>query len=207
MAAPLTWDAQINGAPLTWDSSGLTWDGELPATPNPINTMPNDNRISQSISPADKAAVLTHITAIRTLLPWLINLTKTERIAMPKLGPASLAFDEHCKAYMASTPNLVPPFVDVAEVNKDRALRLDLADIIREAKKLCEALDDTRMVVGSEIWMADLSFYQTTRQAARRDIQGADAVYDDLRARFPGTGGDAVDEEENGGTNPTPPVP
>jgi hypothetical protein len=107
-------------------------------------------------------------TEIKALLPFLLNLTKDERIQLPKLGSASLAFDEQCASYMATAPNLIPPFVDPAEVTKDRNLRLVLADVLREAHKLCEALDDTLMLVGSEIWMADLSFYQTVRQAARR---------------------------------------
>lgn len=159
-----------------------------------------------------------------------------ERIQLPKLGSASLGFDEQCASYMATAPNLVPPFVTIrshagtvdmelrvgvelfhtrgaverhgqpkqptqhhakvtaaqktavmtklTEINsalsflvnltKDRALRVVLADILRETRKLCEKLDDTLLLVGSEIWMADLSFYQTVRQAARRDVPGAD---------------------------------
>ena len=128
--------------------------------------MPNDNRISAEVSPADKTAIMTKLTEINALLPFLINLLKDERITLPKLGSGSLAFDEQCASYMASAPNLVPPFVDAAEVTKDRALRLFLADALRETRKLCEKLDDTLMLVGSEIWMADLSFYQTVRQAA-----------------------------------------
>jgi len=203
MAAPLPWDAEHNGAPLTWDSAALTWDGELPATTNTHPSMPNDNRISAVLAAADKASILTKIGEIRALLPFVLNLTKAERIALPKLGPASLAFDEHCQAYMGSNPNLVPPFVDPGEVNKDRALRTDLADLLREARQLCEEISDTQMVVGSEIWLADLSFYQTVRQAARRDVPGSDAVYDDLKARFPGVAGDAEEEEEP----PAPPGP
>jgi len=165
--------------------------------------MPNDNRISAEVTAAQKTAVMTKFTEINTTVDFLINLTKDERIQLPKLGPASLAFDEQCASYMASAPNLVPPFVDPAEVTKDRALRLVLADMLREARKLCEKLDDTLMLVGSEIWSADLSFYQTVRQAARRDVPGADTIYDDLKARFPGVSGDTEEEEPT----PTPPTP
>jgi hypothetical protein len=56
------------------------------------------------------------------------------------------------------------------------------------------------MLVGNEIWMADLSFYQSTRQAAQRDVPGADTVYDDLKLRFPGLAGD----EEETPEEPTP---
>jgi hypothetical protein len=162
--------------------------------------MPNDNRISAVVSPANVTAILTKLTEIGALLPFLINLTKDERIQLPKLGPASLAFDEHCASYMASAPNLIPPFVDAAEVSKDRDLRLILANLLREAHKLCEKLDDTLLLVGSEVWMADLSFYQTVRQAARRDVPGADTIYDDLKERFPGVAGDEEEPEV-----PTPP--
>jgi hypothetical protein len=199
MPQPITWDS--NG---TWDSPtpGFSWDGFAADNTQPTHTtMPDDNRISATVSPTDKTAILTKITEIQVLLPFLLNLTKDERIQLPKLGSASLAFDEQCASYMATAPNLIPPFVDPAEVTKDRNLRLVLADVLREARKLCEALDDTLMQVGSEIWMADLSFYQTVRQAARRSVVGADAIYDELKQRFPGISGDPEEEE------PTPPTP
>ncbi len=164
--------------------------------------MPNDNRISADVTAANKTVIMTKLTEINALLPFLINLTKDERITLPKLGSTSLAFDEQCASYMATAPNLIPPFVDAAEVTKDRNLRVVLADVLRETRKLCEKLDDSLMLVGSEIWMADLSFYQTVRQAARRDVPGADTIYDDLKARFPGVAGDPEEPEE-----PTPPTP
>jgi hypothetical protein len=168
--------------------------------------MPDDNRISATVSPTDKAAILTKLTEIKALLPFLLNLTKDERIQLPKLGAASLLFDEQCASYMASAPNLVPPYVVPAEVTKDRVLRLTVADILREVKKLLEQLDDSLLLIGSEIWLADLSFYQTVRQAARRNVAGADTVYDDLKERFPGVSGDP-DEPTPPPTPPTPPTP
>ena len=122
---------------------------------------------------------------------------------MAKFGGASMAFDEQCASYMASAPNLVPPFVDPAEVAKDRALRLVLAEIVRELRKLTEMADDTLMLVGSELWLGDVSFYQTVKQAARRNVLGADTIYDDLKERFPGAAGD--EEETPDEEPPTPP--
>lgn len=196
MPQPLTWSSS-----LLWNTPGATWNG---FAANPPTTMPDDNRISAEVTAANKTAILTKITEITALLPFLVNLTKDERIQLPKLGTASLGFDEQCASYMATAPNLVPPFVDPAEVTKDRALRLVLADIWRELRKLCEKVDDTLLLVGSEIWMADLSFYQTVKQASRRGVGGADTIYDDLKARFPGVAGD---EEEEEPTPPAPPTP
>lgn len=73
---------------------------------------------------------------------------------------------------------------------------LVLADIWRELRQLCYEVNDTLMLVGSEIWMADLSFYKTVKQAARRDVGGADTLYDDLKQRVPGVSGDDEDEED-----------
>lgn len=199
MSQPLTWDSPE--ADQTWDAEGATWDADDSDHHQTHNTMPNDNRISAVLTAENKTSILTKITEIKALLPFLINLTKDERIQLPKLGASSLAFDEQCASYMSTAPNLVPPFVGPAEVAKDRALRVQLADIVRETRKLCEQVDDTLMLVGSEIWLADLSFYQTVRQAARRDVAGADTIYDELKERFPGVAGDPEEP------TPTPPTP
>ena len=149
--------------------------------------MPNDNRISATLAPADKTAALQKITDIRALLPFLLNLTVAERKEIFKLGDKGLGFDDKCRTYMANNPTLVPSYVTVAEVDKDRALRTALLDIQRELASLLEAVDDTVMMLGSEMLMADLSFYANVRQAAKRGVPGIDAIYADLQARFPGT--------------------
>ena len=49
-------------------------------------------------------------------------------------------------------------------------------------------LGDTVTLIASEIYMADLAFYQNVRQASKRGVSGADTIYTDLRVRFPGGG-------------------
>jgi hypothetical protein len=109
---------------------------------------------------------------------------------MPNDNGISAAVTQVEKAanYMTTMPELVPGFVKVAEVEKDRELRVELAAIARQINALNEMVADTLMVVSSEIWMADLSFYQSVRQAAKRGVPGAQAAYDDLATRFPGGG-------------------
>lgn len=148
--------------------------------------MPDDNRISAELTDADQAAILAAIASIKSKLPFLINLTPDERIALPKMSDKSVAFDEKSASYMTTLPSLVPGFVSVAETNKDRALRVQVSEAAREILALAQSVDDTLMVISSEIWMADLSFYQSVRQAAKRGVSGAQTAYDDLSARFPG---------------------
>lgn len=51
-----------------------------------------DNRISASLSQADREAVMSAIATIREKLPFLIDLTTQERRSLPKLGDKSRAF-------------------------------------------------------------------------------------------------------------------
>ena len=160
--------------------------------------MPNENRISVTITPAEKAAIIAAIADAAAKMPFLIGLSADDRGDLPKMSDKSLAFDEKATNYMTTMPDLVPGFVKVAEVAKDRALRVELAAIARQINSLNDMVADTLMQVSSEIWMADLSFYQSVRQAAKRGVPGAQAAYDDMSTRFPGGGRPQT---------PTPPAP
>lgn len=191
MSQPLTWSKSWR-----WNAPGLVWNGLAPDT---YKTMPTDNRISATVAAADKTAVLDAIQTIRTKLPFLINLSMDERRSLPRIADKTLAFDQKCAGYMAARPELVPGFVDTAELAKDRTLAADLHDIARELTQVAEGVSDTTMLALSEAYMADLSFYQSVRQAAQRGVVGADSIYSDLNQRFPG--------RPKGGTPPaTPPA-
>lgn len=51
-----------------------------------------DNRVSASLSRADRQAVLAAVNTIREKLPFLIDLTPDERRALPKMGDSSRGF-------------------------------------------------------------------------------------------------------------------
>jgi len=149
--------------------------------------MASDNRISLEITAAQKTAIVNAVTALKTALQGIIiNLTKEERQALPKIGDKTLAFDEKCKAYMAARPELVPSFLDMAELTKDRKVIEDLLPCLRELAPLCEGLEDTITLAYSDVYVADLAFHQNVKQAAKRGIPGTDTIYDDLKTRFPG---------------------
>lgn len=188
MPTELTWDMQLNGSALSWDSAdaALTWDGSV-TNNTPNKPMASDNRISLEITPAQKTALVNAVTALKTALDGItINLTKDERQTLPKIGDKTIAFDEKCAAYMAARPELVPSFLDVAELAKDRALIADLLPCLREISPICEGLEDTVTLAYSDVYVADLAFHQNVKQAAKRGVPGTDTIYDDLKTRFPG---------------------
>jgi hypothetical protein len=151
--------------------------------------MSSDNRISAVLSDEDVAAVQGALATIRGVLPFLVTLAAQERQALPRLGTKSVGFDEKCLTYMANRAQFVPGLVVLAEVQKDRALRTQLQRFAAELQTLAASVDDTLQLVSSEVWMADLAYYQSAREAAHRGRDGAQDVYDDLRQRFPGPRG------------------
>ena len=183
MPTPLAWDSNT-----VWDSPmpGVAWDA-VAVTPSYNRPMASDNRISLDITAAQKTAIVDAVTALKTALQGItINLTKEERQSLPKVGDKTLAFDEKCKAYMASRPELIPGFIDMAELAKDRKLVADLLPCLQEIAPIAEALEDTVSLAYTDIYIADLAFHANVKQAAKRGVPGTDTIYDDLKARFPG---------------------
>lgn len=160
--------------------------------------MPYSN-ISASLEAPTLASIQTKITEIRALLPFLVSLTNAERIRLPKMADGTTPFVGKALSYAESTPALVPPYLDVVELKQDFALAQALGDVLRTLGQLTQSVQDTQTAVGSEAYAAALTFYQTTKQAAKMGAPGANAIYQDLKGRF----------ESNGpaGTPATPPTP
>ncbi len=149
--------------------------------------MAQDNRISASISTADKTAISDHIAAIKTKLVavLLFNLSADERQALPKMSDKSLSFTGKAFEYAKQNPALVPSFLDVIEADKDYVLASDLFKIYQELLTLTVSIEDAIMVSGSEAFDAAKIFYAAAKGAARSNIAGTNAIADDLKDRYP----------------------
>ena len=147
------------------------------------------NRVSASIPPADITAITAAIATIQSKLPFLVGLSDPDRIAMPKMAEKSEGFHDKAKTYMASNPEFLPGFINKPEFDKDQALRDQMLQFWTQFSSLFRSTEDTLMVVNSELWMADLAYYQNVREAAGRNVPAAQAIYNDLKERFPGHAG------------------
>lgn len=188
MPQPLTWSSN-----LTWNTPGAVWNGFVA---EPDHTMTNDNKISAAISAQDKADILAAFATIKTKLPFLINLSPEERRNMPGIGTARGGMKATFEMQMAAHADLVPSYVDTAELAKDSALWTDLEEIAACAHEVCEGIEDTKQAVGNDLYLAYLSFYNNVSQAAKRGVAGINTVYEDLRRYF-----------RRGGSSTPPPPP
>ena len=125
--------------------------------------MPSDNRISIEVTPAQLAAVNLAVADLEIALEGLTsNISEDHKRSLPKIGDKTLAFDEKCKTYMADRPDLVPGFTDPAEVQRDRDLVAALLPVMREIAPILSDLESTILLAYSDLYVADLAFYQNT---------------------------------------------
>ena len=122
------------------------------------------------------------------LAPYLLSLTPLERKELYKMGDKTLSFVEKAGEYASLNPNLRPPYLNMEEYDIDMSDARSLRGLLIKVEQLRDGIDDTMMVAGGEALQASLIFYNSSNEAARHNVPGAKAIYDDLKARFPGRG-------------------
>ena len=188
MPQPFLWSDN-----LVWNAPGAVWNGNVAS---PTHTMTNDNKISASISAQDMTDILAAFATLKAKLPFLINLNIEEKRRMPNIGTERGGMVETFTTEMGLHADLIPTFVDMPELALDKALFAQLDTIKACANELCEGINDTHQAVGSDMYLAYLSFYNNVKQAAKRSVVGADAIYENLRRFF-----------QRSSTPPVPPTP
>ena len=150
--------------------------------------MPNDNRISAIITDEVKSQILVKLREITDLLPFLSKLDASEKRGITTIGTEREAMDSTFNSEMSAHPELIPSYVDQAELARDRELRADLQEILQRTREVCEALEDTAHIAGSDVLLAYLAFYNNVKQAAERAVPGSDTTAANLARFFPKRG-------------------
>ena len=146
-----------------------------------------ENRISLQIAEADMAEIEAAISTLNTKLkPLLVNLDDEERQQLPKMGNKTVSFVTKGISHIEANPSLVPPYLEVDDIKTDFEATTTMKPIHTSLKQLVELLDDSMMLAGSEAYTGILAFYNYIKGAAKAGIPGADVLYDDMKARFPG---------------------
>ncbi len=160
--------------------------------------MPYSN-ISASLEAPTLASIQTKITEIRALLPFLVSLTNAERIRLPKMADGTTPIVGKALSYAEYPPPHVPPKHGGGGGQQGLAQGQGRGGGVGTHGQQTQSVQDTQTAVGSEAYAAALTFYQTTKQAAKMGAPGANAIYQDLKGR----------SESNGpaGTPATPPTP
>lgn len=144
-----------------------------------------DNKINFTIPEEVITKVTKCITDMNTVLkPYLIALSPEERQALPKMSDGTQPFVEKAMGYTSSAPEYAPPYMDAEGLRMDMAVHSQLTPLLRRVNRLVDGLDDTTMQAGAESYICSLMYYNSVKMAAKMDIPGAKAIYEDLSKRF-----------------------
>ncbi|MDR0717207.1 MAG: hypothetical protein LBF50_07315 [Azoarcus sp.] len=159
------------------------------------------NRHQTAIPQETITQINTQIDAISAqIAPHAIILTAQERRDILKMGDKSLAFVRKAHEYAHSHPALVPGYMDLADFDIDFADANNLLGLLSRLKEVAQQIEDTAMIAGSEAFEAALAFYSNVREAARRNVSGAEIVNAELKERYQARrrGKSAPEGEEQG---------
>jgi hypothetical protein len=148
-----------------------------------------ENRISIVIPEEVLKEIRECLNKARTLMaPYAESLTPKQRQGMAKMSDGTEAFVVKALDFMLSDPQFNPPYIEVAELQKDVDAYFLLKPFDTLAKQLSDEFSDTVMMAGSEAYTTALAYYNAVKMAARMNVPGAKAIYEELRKRFEGQG-------------------
>ena len=151
--------------------------------------MNKENVVSIQIPASDLAEVIAKLNDINSLLkPYLVALTPEQRQQVPKMSDKTQPFVEKVMDYAKSNPEFAPFYMNVGELGIDMKAVHDLTAILQIVRPLCDNLNDTEMMSGSEAYVAALTYCNSVKQAAKLNVPSAKAIHEDLRKRFEGQG-------------------
>lgn len=148
-----------------------------------------NNRLNITATAAQITAVKTAVQTINTSLPFLIGLTTTERSSLPAINVNNKAFTEDAINAGVNNPTIVPTYLSLANMQNDLTLFTQLDELVGIVNQLCEKLEDTRLLAGSEAYVSALTLYKLFGSASDAGVAGTDAIVTQLKARFTGQGG------------------
>ena len=144
--------------------------------------MPTINSISATLTPEDQQQIASAIATIRDTLPFLLNLSPSQRRELPKMGDKSRAFVQNALTVARQNPDILPRSFDFEEMERDVALFEAIAPLLLSVAQLHELLDDTLLAVGSESYTAALKVYNYTKVGGQ--VDGLDAAMREMGQRF-----------------------
>jgi hypothetical protein len=144
-----------------------------------------ENQVSVQIKATDLEKAIIKLKEVKTILkPFLIALKAKERRGGIKMSDKSLPFVEKVVEYAQTHPNFKPPYMQLDELLIDLKAVGDLTQLYREVNQLCDNLNDTILLSGTEAFTESLAYYNSVKQAAKMNVPEAKVIYEDLKKRF-----------------------
>ena len=122
---------------------------------------------------------------IFVLEPYFAKFTTLNRGSPFKMEDNSLKFLELAHEFAVEYPDFFPDFTEKEVFGEEFITIRELWALSAKLKHLSGRLCAAILAAGSHTLETAEAFFQTVKIAARHDIPGARAVYEELRPRFP----------------------
>ena len=140
------------------------------------------NLISLNLSAQDLADVDAAISTLRRVFTPMIALRPEQRRELYKMGDKSEAFCRQTLSVLAANPQIVPPYLGLAEAQADLVALDALRPRLLQLQQLVERAEDTDTALGSDIIAVALEGYGLLKVSGKGEaLKGARR---DLSARF-----------------------
>lgn len=147
----------------------------------------SENRISLKFTEAEITQINDAIGVLNAVIgPKLIALSETEKKRLSKISDDSIPFNEKVAQYAVTNPEFIPLFWTADEFLIDFSAFKDIRGFIRLIDQVYTNMQDTAMLAGSEADGFARAYYGAVGQAAKMGVPNAQAIYDDLSARYEG---------------------
>lgn len=143
------------------------------------------NRISATISDGTIEEIQKGLLEIKSKLPFLVRFLEDNRPYVLEIGENLIPFIDQSMKDGRAYPNLVPPFVDIEELERDLLLFQRLQHLLKPIQELADLLHDTAMAAGSDAFETAVVFYKRVRMGARLGDTEAQEVMQHFRDRLP----------------------
>ncbi len=147
-----------------------------------------DNILNITLTEAQISQFREGIIQAENGVPFLVGITKVQRMTIPKIAEGNLNFVQDSLNAMQDNTDMLPAYMNNDNLATDLTLYQQLDPLVQLVGQLYEKLRDTQMLAGSEAYISALAFYRMVEAAAKAGLPGADTVYEQLRQRFEGQG-------------------
>jgi len=145
-----------------------------------------ENKVSFQLTEEEDKQVRDAIELLSTILKAkLITLAPDDRKELPKMGDKTVAFVDKSLEYANAYPDYIPSFINIPAARADFEAVKKLRSLAMPLERICNQVNDTMILAGSEAYTASLSIYKVLKNAATMGQPGADEATKELSNRFP----------------------
>lgn len=169
MATPIRWGMKLpDGTPLSYGMPGLRWGGTLEEVVAAMAQQQNhtmDNKISATLSEADKTAALEFFQSLITLLTFVRNITPEEEGRIVNAANGRLPFSQQACQYAQQFPTVLPGNFKLPEFVKDVTFLSAFVAVVNADENFHQKIVDTFRLANSDAYGQALKVYEIFKAA------------------------------------------